>query len=190
MVNRNSASASEIVAGCLQDHQRAIVVGEQSWGKGTVQNLIPVERGKSALKLTVASFWRPSDRQIDRFDPLAEETGVWGVQPDAGFNLKLTEKEVFENIRFRNYRDLIGLNPAGAKMWLDAVSEVAPREGDLNETNSNQTKDSEAVAGDEVQQRKGPVEDEQTSPEDHLDQPLERARKYLRSLIDNKAIAA
>ena len=98
LVNRHSASASEIVAGCLQDHDRAVVVGEQTWGKGTVQNLIPMRLNESALKLTVASFWRPSDRNIDRNDPQAEETQVWGIQPDDGWSVELTENEVFQNI--------------------------------------------------------------------------------------------
>ncbi len=196
LVNRNSASASEIVAACLQDHHRAVIVGEQSWGKGTVQNLIPVERGKSALKLTVRSFWRPSDRQIDRFDPVAKETGVWGVQPDAGFEVNMTEQEVFENIRFRNYRDLVGLNPAGAKLWLEAVSEIGPPETELEQSNSNNTSDPDTTsgpdAGEELPPQTGPVEDVQTSPEDHVDRPLERAREYLKSMIDKigNAIAA
>lgn len=196
LVNRNSASASEIVAACLQDHHRAVIVGEQSWGKGTVQDLIPVERGKSALKLTVASFWRPSDRQIDRYDPVAKQTGIWGVQPDAGFDVNMTEKEVFDNIRFRNYRDLVGLNPAGAKLWLDAVSEIAPPESELSDANSlgaNKHGDhaNSDLSNDDPQQT-GPVEDEQLSPEKHVDRPLERAREYLRSKIDQieKSVAA
>ena len=188
LLNRNSASASEIVAGCLQDHQRAVIVGEQSWGKGTVQNLIPIERGKSALKLTVASFWRPSDRQIDRYDPVAKKTGVWGVQPDDGLDVSLSEQEVFENIRFRNYRDLVGLNPAGAKLWLEAVSEIEPPE---NESNAASAPEANVEhADDDNQSRGGPVEDQQTLPEDHVDRPLERAREFLKSIIVKKAVAA
>ena len=67
LVNRYSASASEIVSACLQDHGRAIVVGERSYGKGSVQNIIKMENGASALKLTTASYWRPSGRNIHHF---------------------------------------------------------------------------------------------------------------------------
>ena len=109
LVNRNSASASEILSGCLQDYDRAIIVGEQTWGKGTVQSMINMQHKKSALKLTVASFWRPSDRNIDRNAPEAKETKVWGIQPNEGFAIEMTEEEVFRNVRERNRRDLEGL---------------------------------------------------------------------------------
>ena len=83
LVNRYSASASEIVSACLQDHKRAVVIGERTWGKGSVQNVIELEGGKSALKLTTASYHRPSGKNIHRF-PDAKETDEWGVMPDAG----------------------------------------------------------------------------------------------------------
>jgi carboxyl-terminal processing protease len=69
LINRYSASASEIVAACLQDHGRAVIVGERSYGKGSVQNMIEMKEGneKSALKLTTASYWRPSGENIHRF---------------------------------------------------------------------------------------------------------------------------
>ena len=66
LINREAASASEIVAACLRDHQRALLVGESTWGKGTVQNVIPIQRGQSALKLTTASYWPPSGENFDR----------------------------------------------------------------------------------------------------------------------------
>ncbi|HVC97646.1 MAG TPA: S41 family peptidase [Pirellulales bacterium] len=104
LVNRGSASASEIVAACLQDHQRAVVVGERTWGKGTVQNVIRLEGGKSALRLTIASFWRPSDKNIHRFADAKEEDD-WGVRPNPGFEVKLTDderKKLFEERRARD----------------------------------------------------------------------------------------
>src|ERR1019366_327268 len=73
LLNRYSASASEIVAAALQDHARAIIVGERSYGKGSVQNLIEMEDGATALKLTTASYWRPSGKNIHRF-PDSKET--------------------------------------------------------------------------------------------------------------------
>ena len=92
LVNRYSASASEIVSACLQDHHRAIVIGERTWGKGSVQNVIELEGGKSALKLTTASYQRPSGKNIHRF-PDASEADEWGVKPDSGYDLKLDDAE-------------------------------------------------------------------------------------------------
>ena len=67
LVNHYSASASEIVSACLQDHKRAVVMGERTWGKGSVQNIIELENGRSALKLTTAAYKRPSGKNIHRF---------------------------------------------------------------------------------------------------------------------------
>ena len=72
LVNRYSASASEIVAACLQDHDRAVIVGERTWGKGSVQNIIELEGGRSALKLTTAGYLRPSGKNIHRFEGAGE----------------------------------------------------------------------------------------------------------------------
>ena len=93
LVNRYSASASEIVAACLQDHKRAAIIGERTWGKGSVQNVIELEDGRSALKLTTASYRRPNGKNIHRF-PDAKDTDEWGVMPDKGFEIKLNDGEL------------------------------------------------------------------------------------------------
>jgi carboxyl-terminal processing protease len=111
LVNRLSASASEIVAACLQDHKRAVVVGERTWGKGSVQNVIELEDGKSALKLTTASYRRPNGKNIHRF-PNAKDTDEWGVMPDTGFEIKLGDGEMFALLQDRRVHDILQPPPA------------------------------------------------------------------------------
>lgn len=106
LVNRYSASASEIVAACLQDHHRAVVMGERSWGKGSVQNVIELENGSSALKLTTATYFRPNGKNIHRF-PDAKEEDEWGVLPDAGYQLRLSPPEMAALLSERRTRDIV-----------------------------------------------------------------------------------
>jgi carboxyl-terminal processing protease len=109
LVNRYSASASEIVAACLQDHQRAVIIGERTWGKGSVQNVIELEGGKSLLKLTTASYRRPNGKDIHRFFDRKDQQ-EWGVTPDKGFELKLSDAEMEELLLDRRQRDVVHPN--------------------------------------------------------------------------------
>ncbi|MEN1678062.1 MAG: S41 family peptidase [Planctomycetota bacterium] len=105
VVNGNSASASEIVAACLQDHGRAVVIGERSFGKGTVQRLIPLTPTDGLLKLTAASYWRPSGVNIHR-SPETPDDSPWGVTPNEGMEVVLSDDEKQELLRQRRERDL------------------------------------------------------------------------------------
>jgi C-terminal peptidase prc len=91
LINGDSASGSEIVAACLQDYGRAIIVGERSYGKGSVQNIQDFAGGK--LKFTSASFWRPSGKNLNRSSTNGREEDEWGVSPNPGYALKLSPKE-------------------------------------------------------------------------------------------------
>ena len=83
LVNGGSASASEIVAGALQDHNRAIIMGQKTFGKGSVQTILPMDNG-SALKLTTAKYYTPSGVSIQ----------ATGISPDIALeNLKLADSD-------------------------------------------------------------------------------------------------
>jgi carboxyl-terminal processing protease len=104
VINQNSASASEILSAALQDHKRAVIVGQRSYGKGSVQNIIDLEGGNSVLKLTVASYYRPSGENIHRFKN-AKNSDKWGVSPDKDGEVKLPTSEFIRWFRARVKRD-------------------------------------------------------------------------------------
>lgn len=77
LVNEHSASAAEIVSGSLMDNHRALVMGQRTYGKGSVQELIPLESNSGELKLTVAYYYLPSGRLVHR----KKDSKDWGVVP-------------------------------------------------------------------------------------------------------------
>jgi len=142
LTNNNSASASEIVAACLQDHERAVVIGERTFGKGTVQNIFELEGGRSALKLTTASYWRPSGLNIHRRRDATEEDD-WGVRPDEGFEVIIDTELLKEVMQARRDRDLEALK-------IGVGGKPSPVEEDS--TGDSATEDEEEV--DDPQMRK------------------------------------
>lgn len=113
LVNRYSASGAEIVAACLQDHGRAIVMGERTYGKGSVQTIQNFEGGK--LKMTTASYWRPSGQNINRPSTGGKEDDEWGVSPDKGYVLKLPQQEREDLIEQFRDQEIIGRNETASK---------------------------------------------------------------------------
>jgi carboxyl-terminal processing protease len=118
LVNRLSASASEIFAGAIQDYQRGIIVGDRSFGKGTVQTLIPLKEGQ--LKITESKFYRIS----------GESTQHRGVVPDVAFPTLYDPEEIGESaldhalswdqinpVRHRSYDDLSTVLPVINKQF-------------------------------------------------------------------------
>jgi carboxyl-terminal processing protease len=118
LVNRFSASASEIVSAALQDHKRAIVVGERTWGKGSVQNVIELEGGKSQLKLTTASYHRPSGKNIHRF-PDSKEGDEWGVMPDDNYGVRFSPEEMKDYQDYRRQRDVLSKDGPPKSTFVD-----------------------------------------------------------------------
>ena len=88
LINKGSASASEIVAGALKDHKRAILIGDKSYGKGSVQSIIPL-RNRGAIRLTISKYYLPSGKSISEV----------GVSPD------ITVEEKSEDFRILSEND-------------------------------------------------------------------------------------
>lgn len=104
LVDGLTASSAEIVAACLQDHGRATVVGGRTYGKGTVQSILPLGGG-GLLKLTTAEYLRPSGATINRRPDDADDA-AWGVSPDAGFVVVPSGDAVERLARWRRLRDM------------------------------------------------------------------------------------
>lgn len=159
LINGNSASASEIVAACLQDYGRAVVVGTRSYGKGTVQNILPLQYGRSALRLTVARYYRPNGENIHRSKDATEED-QWGVSPDEGLEIELDE-ETIERL---------------AQRWQEAsypAMAATPRGAE-----------SDGSDGQPEQDTGQPAQDSGLS----LDPQLKRAVEYLREKIESATV--
>ena len=112
LVNRASASASEIVAACLQDHDRAIVVGERSYGKGTVQEVVDLGHTFGAMKLTIATYWRPSGQNINRPKDDAKndaKNATWGVSPNEGYDVPVEDDERDRLLAWQQEHELAAL---------------------------------------------------------------------------------
>lgn len=103
LINQESASASEIVAGALKDHNRAVVVGTRSFGKGSVQNPVPINGG--TLKITVAYYYLPSGRLVHRKEGAAD----WGVDPQ--INVPMDNQQMLNLLRAWAAREIIREGP-------------------------------------------------------------------------------
>lgn len=108
LINGNSASASEIVAGALQENGRAVLIGTRTHGKGSVQEVRPLPSGIGTLKLTTAQYMLPSGRTIQRFP----ESATWGVDPDPGFVVPVTTSETREMMTARRETEKLFGGPA------------------------------------------------------------------------------
>jgi carboxyl-terminal processing protease len=126
LVDGLTASAGEIVAACLQDAGRATVVGSRTFGKGTVQSLMPLSDGRGLLKLTTSEYLRPSRETIDRPRGAGDDES-WGVRPDPGSEVTPTA-EAAE--RVRDWRQRRGVVPAAGNAAAAPAASALPRDID------------------------------------------------------------
>ncbi|MBV6457319.1 MAG: hypothetical protein HONBIEJF_00427 [Fimbriimonadaceae bacterium] len=92
LVDGETASSAEVLAACLQDHRRAIVVGVRTYGKGSIQQLFDVGKSGAMVKLTTAHYFPASGRNIDKLSRPAG-SDMWGVSPDPGLEVNLDQAE-------------------------------------------------------------------------------------------------
>ena len=190
LINQNSASASEIVSAALQDHKRAVIVGQRSYGKGSVQNIIDLDGGNSVLKLTVASYYRPSGENIHRFKN-AKTSDKWGVSPNPGAEVKLPTREFIRWFRARRDRD----QEASAKGHRKKTTSVF--EGEKTKP-AQDAKPEQKVAG-KTEDKKAPAEEKNKSaattksrrdePGPFIDKQLDKALELLRAKLAEAAKA-
>ncbi len=103
LANEASASAAEVVTGALADNQRAQFIGTRTFGKGSVQQIRPLEDGAGAIKITNAYYYLPSGRNIHR----RKDKDVWGVDPEPGFWVPMNAEEIKEMSRIRREGDVL-----------------------------------------------------------------------------------
>ncbi|NNE00757.1 MAG: S41 family peptidase [Pirellulaceae bacterium] len=191
LIDGGSASASEIVAACLQDNHRATIVGTRSYGKGTVQNILPLQFGRSALRLTVARYYRPNDHNIHRKEDATEED-EWGVTPDDGFTVSVDDKtleQLGDRWRQASYPLLSAAtgttDPAGAPQDAGTAKDAGNPQANVASDTPNKTETPVASGVNEP-----PIIVQEPQASVLFDPQLRVAVEHLTEQIDNDAPAA
>ena len=153
LINSGSASASEIVAGALKDHKRAVILGTRSFGKGSVQTVIPLP-GHGAMRLTTARYYTPSGISIQ----------AKGISPDIEVEVAKIEPIDFGIVREEDIRGALD-----KKQEDDKANKIADNEDNISETLSN---DNETSLGDSL--------DVSEKRQDEIDFQLSRALDLIR----------
>lgn len=116
LINSRSASASEIVAGALSEQGRAVALGERTFGKGSVQTVLPLPSGAGQLKITEQYYYLPSGRLIHRKD----DSTVWGVDPTPGFYVPMTDDEYSSMLLARREEEIVRPRDGNGENWGEA----------------------------------------------------------------------
>lgn len=186
LVNEYSASASEIVSGALRDNHRALVLGTNTYGKFSVQNLLPVSNApRAALKITTARYYLPSGVSLHRDD----NSQAWGVEPN--IKMPLVRKEQIKLLQMQRKANVLGKTPLDeAEAALDkkgAEGEAAKPEGEAADAKTAESaeagKEGEKVAEGDGKAEKNalpPLKQPDSNDRPEADPQLDAAELLLR----------
>jgi carboxyl-terminal processing protease len=180
LVNGSSASASEIVSGALQVHGRALVVGERSFGKGSVQQVLRLNNASMAfLKLTTAKYYLPNDRCLHR----DEDSTTWGVDPDV--EVKLVPKEVVKVAELRVNSDVLkGKNQKNfTKQFVKSITAFKPSTRPADETDDTEVDGEE---DDEEAEEAAGLDREDPNEHPEIDPQMEAAMMLMRVRLESQ----
>ncbi|MDO8629596.1 MAG: S41 family peptidase, partial [Phycisphaerales bacterium] len=192
LVDEASASASEIVSGALRDDSRATVIGERTFGKFSVQNLIPLSSSNAKLKITTARYYIPSGVSLHR-EPTSEK---WGVEPQ--IPVPLVRWERVNVYQLRRDADLLGAaKPEKDKTAADEEVEIDPLTGDpviqpkksagAEEAKKDSAKDEKVAGGDAAESKNADTKkDDATADAEKKDElpPLDQPDANNRPKVD------
>ncbi|NOX58705.1 MAG: S41 family peptidase [Planctomycetes bacterium] len=140
LINESSASASEIVSGAIKDHERGLILGERSFGKFSVQNLIQLAHSDAHLKLTTARYYLPSGKSLHR----EKGAKTWGVEPN--ISVPLAPKEISKVLFMRRDADVLGAVKTSSE---EELKEQLKPSKDKDKESSKTEKDDDKSKDDE-----------------------------------------
>jgi carboxyl-terminal processing protease len=169
LVDERSASASEIVSGAVRDNAQGVVIGESTFGKFSVQNLVPLGRSGAKLKITTARYYLPSGDSLHR-----ESTSkIWGVQPD--IPIRLARKETIKVYELWRESNLLGPQKSEEEKTKDAEENAEDKE-DAKKTDGDKDDKAEDKSADKTEDGAQEGDDEKEAKLPPLEQPDENLR--------------
>ncbi len=172
LVNDSSASASEIVSGAIKDHHRGLIIGERSFGKFSVQNLIQLMHSEAHLKLTTARYYLPSGKSLHR----EEGSTKWGVEPE--ITVSLVPKEENKILFMRRDADVIGAVKTSSEEEMDEP--LGPENDDQGDTADNENAEKKKDADEDKDKTEEEEEDPDPNERPDRDPQLETAKLVMR----------
>ncbi|HUU82927.1 MAG TPA: S41 family peptidase [Phycisphaerae bacterium] len=165
LINGSSASASEIVSGALRDHHRATIIGERTFGKFSVQNLVQLDGSDAHLKLTTAAYYLPSGKSLHR----TEDASEWGVEPDIAVDV--VPKELFKILIKRRDTDVIARRDTSGTAT-DGADTAPGSAADVPSTPKVELGDTQVAPSDGDRPDADQADDEQPPDAEKDDDPL------------------